>query len=136
MRVITRHRVITTTQPHHSSKRSSNSEAVVEPVGVEFLDVRSGGYMNAARRRAGSGVGGRSNGLGGQPPAKLVAAPVPRLALNVEQACAALGVSWDVWREHVEPGVRLVRVGSRKLVPVAELERWLSENAETALERR
>jgi hypothetical protein len=68
--------------------------------------------------------------------AKLRIAPVPRLALNIEQACAALGVSWDVWREHVEPDVRLVRIGARKLVPVAELERWLAENADTALERR
>jgi hypothetical protein len=67
---------------------------------------------------------------------KPAAAPVPRLALNVEQACAALGVSWDVWREHIEPDVRLVRVGSRKLVPVAELERWLADHASAALERR
>jgi hypothetical protein len=58
---------------------------------------------------------------------------VPRLALNVKEACAALGVSWDVWREHVEPDVRLVRIGTRKLVPVAELERWLAEHGETTL---
>jgi len=63
-------------------------------------------------------------------------APVPRLALNVEQACQALGVSWDLWREHVEPHVRLVRVGSRKLIAVAEIQRWLDENGEKALERR
>jgi hypothetical protein len=67
---------------------------------------------------------------------KASVAPVPRLALNVEQACAALGVSWDVWRQHVEPDVRLVRIGARKLVPVAELEAWLTRNAETTLERR
>lgn len=63
-------------------------------------------------------------------------APVPRLALNVKDACAAVGVSWDVWREHIEPDVRLVRIGARKLVPVSELERWLAEHAETMLERR
>jgi hypothetical protein len=57
------------------------------------------------------------------------------LSLNIEQACAALGVSWDVWKQHVEPEIRLVRVGSRKLVPVRELERWLSEHAEATLER-
>lgn len=60
-------------------------------------------------------------------------ATVPRLALNVKEACAALGVSWDVWHEHVEPDVRLVRIGTRKLVPVAELERWLAEHSETTL---
>ncbi|MGO9974398.1 MAG: hypothetical protein ACLP01_16660 [Solirubrobacteraceae bacterium] len=63
-------------------------------------------------------------------------APVPRLSLNVKEACAALGVSWDVWRAHIEPDMRLVRVGTRKLVPVAELERWLAVHAETPLERR
>ncbi len=63
-------------------------------------------------------------------------APVPRLALNVKEACAAIGVSWDVWKAQVEPDVRLVRLGTRKLVPIAELERWLAEHAETILERR
>ena len=61
---------------------------------------------------------------------------VPRLSLNVKEACAALGVSWDVWRNHIEPQVRLVRIGRRKLVPIAELERWLAEHAETTLGRR
>lgn len=63
-------------------------------------------------------------------------APVPRLSLNIEEACAALNVSWDIWRQHIEPDVRLVRIGRRKLVPVAELERWLAEHAETVLGRR
>ncbi len=62
--------------------------------------------------------------------------PVPRLALNVKEACLAIGVSWDVWKAHIEPEVRLVRVGARKVVPVAELERWLADHAETVLERR
>lgn len=61
--------------------------------------------------------------------------PVPApLALNVTEACAALGVGWDFWRAHVEPDLRLVRRGGRKLVPVAELERWLDEHAERALD--
>ncbi len=61
-------------------------------------------------------------------------AQVPRLALSVEEACASLGVSWDFWREHIAGGVRIVRAGRRKLVPVRELERWVSEHAERALE--
>lgn len=65
-----------------------------------------------------------------------LSAPVPRLALNVKEACAALGVSWDVWKAHIEPDVRLVRVGTRKLVPVSEIQRWLDANAATVLERR
>jgi hypothetical protein len=54
----------------------------------------------------------------------------PALALTIEQACAALGVSWDFWSEHIASDVRIVRVGRRKIVPVAELERWLADHAE------
>jgi excisionase family DNA binding protein len=53
----------------------------------------------------------------------------PALALSVEQACHALGVSWDTWKS-IEPEIRLVRLGRRKLIPVAELERWLADHAE------
>ena len=60
-------------------------------------------------------------------------AAVPRLALSVEEACAALGVSWDFWSEHVAPELRIVRRGRRKLVPVSELQRFLEHNAERAL---
>jgi excisionase family DNA binding protein len=60
-------------------------------------------------------------------------APVPRLALTIEEACAALGCSWDFWREHVAPEVRVVRRGRKKLVPVRELERWLEAHAEAVL---
>ena len=57
----------------------------------------------------------------------------PALALSIQQACGALGVSWDIWREHIEPEVRIVRLGRRKLVPVQELQRWLDAHAETPL---
>lgn len=63
-------------------------------------------------------------------------AGVPRLAVNVKEACSSLGVSWDVWKEHIEPDVKLVRIGSRKLVPLSELQRWLDNNATTVLERK
>jgi hypothetical protein len=56
---------------------------------------------------------------------------VPRLALSISEACEAIGVSWDFWRQHVESDVSIVRLGRRKLVPVSELERWLTERAET-----
>ena len=55
----------------------------------------------------------------------------PTLALSVEQACEALGVSWDTWRAHIEPDVRLVRLGRRKLIPVSELQAWLDRHAES-----
>jgi hypothetical protein len=57
----------------------------------------------------------------------------PRLALDVAESCQALGVSWDFWTQHVAPEVRIVRRGRRKLIAVAELERWLEENAHAVL---
>lgn len=61
-------------------------------------------------------------------------APVPRLALSVEEACAALGVGEDFWREHIAAEVELVRRGRRKLVAVAALEAWLAANASRILD--
>jgi hypothetical protein len=59
--------------------------------------------------------------------------PVPRLALDVTEACAALGVSWDFWKEHVADEVRIVRRGRRKLVAITELQRWLDEHSERVI---
>ncbi len=62
------------------------------------------------------------------PPARKRSAPA--LALSVEQACDALGVSWDTWKEHIAPDVRIVRIGRRKLIAVSELQRWLDDHGE------
>jgi hypothetical protein len=64
-----------------------------------------------------------------------VAAPaVNRLALSPAEAAEALGVSRDFLDEHVGPELRWVRRGRRKLVAVAELERWLAESGARTLE--
>ncbi len=60
-------------------------------------------------------------------------APIPRLALTREEAAASLGMSLDSFERHVQPTLRLVRLGRMRLVPIAELERWLAENAERTL---
>ena len=60
--------------------------------------------------------------------------PVTRLALSVTEAAAALGVSPDYFREHVQPELRIVRRGRLRLVSVRELDRWLDANATRALE--
>ncbi len=57
--------------------------------------------------------------------------PTPALALTVEQAAAALSLSWDAFHEHVQPEIRLVRVGRRKLVSTTELQRFLDEHGES-----
>jgi excisionase family DNA binding protein len=59
---------------------------------------------------------------------------VPRVALTIEEACESLGCSWDWWREHVAPEIRMVRRGRKRLVPLAELVAWVDRNAATALE--
>lgn len=56
----------------------------------------------------------------------------PALALSVKQAADALGVSYAVWHAQVEPQIRIVRLGARKLVPVSELQRWLDDHAVAA----
>ena len=63
-------------------------------------------------------------------------APIPRLALSREEAAAALGMSLDSFERHVQPTLRLVRLGRMRLAPIHELERWLEEHAEAALDGR
>lgn len=50
------------------------------------------------------------------------------LALSRAEAAKALSVSLRHFQRHVLPCLRVVRSGRAVLVPVAELERWLSEN--------
>ena len=55
--------------------------------------------------------------------------PVVRLALRPEEAAEALGVGRSFFYEQVLPEVRVVYRGRVRLVPVAELERWLDREA-------
>lgn len=61
-------------------------------------------------------------------------APVPRLALSLGEAAASLGVSPDYFAEYVAPELCMVRRGRKRLIAVAELERWLDRNAARTLE--
>lgn len=60
---------------------------------------------------------------------------IPRIALTPLEAAAALGVGPDFFDENIAPELRLIRRGRKRLVPVAELERWTAENAEQAIGR-
>lgn len=60
---------------------------------------------------------------------KRTARHVPRLALNQTEAAQALGMSVDAFEQHVKPCVACVYAGSRRLYPVASLERWLTEES-------
>lgn len=61
-------------------------------------------------------------------------AEVPRLALRKEEAAAALGISDESFDRYVRPHVRVDRLGSLRLYPIAELERFLEEHASAPLE--
>jgi len=52
-----------------------------------------------------------------------------RLALSLDEAAAALGVSRAFFDTYIAPGLPLVRRGRRKLVAVRELNRWLENSA-------
>src|SRR3954451_12668529 len=58
---------------------------------------------------------------------------VPRLALTKSEAAEALSVSVDFFEDHIMCELRIVRRGRRRLIPVAELVRWLESNADRAL---
>jgi hypothetical protein len=64
---------------------------------------------------------------------KKLAVSVPRIALTPPEAAAAIGVGPDFFDANVAPDLRLIRRGRKRLVPVAELERWTAQNAEWVL---
>jgi len=43
-------------------------------------------------------------------------------------------VSVDSFERHVQPSLRLVRLGRMRLVPIGELQRWLDEHAQRTLD--
>jgi hypothetical protein len=53
----------------------------------------------------------------------------PRLALSRREAAAALGVPLRHFQRHVQPHLRCIYSGQLRLYPVAELERWVSEES-------
>jgi excisionase family DNA binding protein len=55
--------------------------------------------------------------------------PAPRVALSVKEAADALGLSLNEFTQSVMPSLRVIRVGRRRLVPLAELEKWTDKNA-------
>jgi hypothetical protein len=65
--------------------------------------------------------------------AKKLTTSIPRIALTPAEAAAAIGVGPDFFDANVAPELRLIRRGRKRLVPVAELERWTTDNASRAL---
>lgn len=61
---------------------------------------------------------------------KKLAVSVPRFALTPSEAAASVGVGVDFFDANIAPELRTIRRGRKRLIPVAELERWASETAE------
>lgn len=56
-------------------------------------------------------------------------ASVPRLALSLDEAAEAIGLSRDVFDERVRPHLRVVPVGRRVLVPIRALDDFLEKSS-------
>jgi excisionase family DNA binding protein len=54
-------------------------------------------------------------------------------ALSKAEAADLLSISVDSFERHVMGDLRTVRIGGRVLIPAKELDRWLEENARSAL---
>jgi hypothetical protein len=57
---------------------------------------------------------------------------VPPLALPLDKAAAAVGLSENTFRRYVLPMVRTIKVGNVRVVPMIELERWVHLNGRFA----
>ena len=51
-------------------------------------------------------------------------APIPRLALTLDEAAASLGISRDSLERYVQPHLHIIRLGKLRLVAASELEDW------------
>jgi hypothetical protein len=58
----------------------------------------------------------------------------PCLAVQHKDAPAVVGMGKTSFEKYVMPEVRCVRVGSMRVYPVRELERWLERHAERVLQ--
>jgi len=63
-------------------------------------------------------------------------AEVPAVCLELGRAAAALDMGLVFFEREVLPEVRVIRRGSKRLVPVEELHRWARDNAQPTIARR
>lgn len=66
--------------------------------------------------------------------AKKLPTEIPRIALTPAEAAAAIGVGPDFFETNVAPELRVIRCGRKRLVPVRELEAWITRNSEGAIQ--
>jgi len=56
-------------------------------------------------------------------------ANAPRLALRRDEAARSLGISEETFDRYVRPRLQVVRLGTVRLYPIAELEAFLAAEA-------
>ncbi len=62
--------------------------------------------------------------------------PVPRITLTPTEAAAALGVGRAFFDGHIAPELRVIRRGKLVLIPIADLERWVKQEAALTLQAK
>lgn len=56
--------------------------------------------------------------------------PIPRMALSLEESGQAIGLCSKTVSKLVTDGrLRAVQVGTRRLIPISEIQRWLDREA-------
>jgi hypothetical protein len=57
----------------------------------------------------------------------------PRLAFSIDEAAASIGIGETIFRQHVLPRIRTIRIGARVVISMRELERFLDESSSVLL---
>lgn len=104
---------------HRSARLSEKTRARGRPAGDEPAQAQCTRTRHVATRTG--------------TPCSATRLPPPRTALTINEACESLGVGWDLFHERIEPELRVVRIGRRKLIPVSELQAWLDRHADRVL---
>lgn len=61
-------------------------------------------------------------------------APVPRYALTRAEAAASLGMSLDSFERHVQPHLKVIRLGRVRVIAAEDLAAWARSAGERALQ--
>ena len=122
--------------PDPPTSATSATSATTAPQAKPMWRMWRMSRIQRGRRRTPRGrcPGPGDRALGGRMTARSPRASILPLALTPARAAAALDMSEDHFREHVGPELRWIRRGRKRVVAVAELDRWLERNASRALD--
>ena len=84
-------------------------------------------------RQLANGNGNGSNGSAPDHAPAVGTVAVPRIALTRAEAAQSLGCGLTHFKSEIAPQLRVYRKGKVRLYAVAELQRWIEENAEAPM---